>query len=166
MRTFRPSRREAVSGAYLVSAAMSLATLNDQNGDRMTASLDTIGADYAAAWSSKSPAAVAAFYAQDGQIVVNNGAPSVGHKAIAEMATGFYTAFPDLVVRCDAMRIAGHHALFAWTLEGHHAQTKNFVRVAGWEEWELDENHKVKSSLGWFDASDYDAQIAGHPKRR
>lgn len=140
------------------------AALKHQNGDGMTASLDTIGADYANAWSSKSPAAVAAFYAQDGRIVVNNGTPSVGHKAIAEMANGFYTAFPDLVVRCDTIRVAGRHALFAWTLEGHHAQTKNFVRVAGWEEWELDENHKVRSSMGWFDAADYDAQIAGHPK--
>lgn len=129
----------------------------------MRASLSAIGDAYARAWSSKSPAAVAEFYAEDGQIVVNHGSPSVGRKAIGEMANGFYTAFPDLVVHCDLMRAAGQHALFAWTLEGRHAETKNFVQVAGWEEWELDANLKIKSSMGWFDAADYEAQIAGNP---
>ncbi len=31
----------------------------------------------------------------------------------------------------------------------------------GWEEWEMTEDHKVQSSLGWFDAEDYQRQIAG-----
>ena len=127
----------------------------------MTASLSTIGEDYARAWSSKSPAAVASFYAEDGQIVVNHGSPSRGRKAIGEMAAGFYAAFPDLVVHCDMMRVAGRHALFVWTLEGHHAVTKNLVKVAGWEEWELDADLNIKASMGWFDAEDYEAQIAG-----
>jgi uncharacterized protein (TIGR02246 family) len=138
-----------------------MAAANEQSESQMTTTRSTLGQDYAKAWSSKSPEAVAYFHAEDGQIVVNQGNPSIGHKAIAEMATGFYTAFPDLVVHCDVMRMAGHHALFAWTLEGHHAETKNYVKVAGWEEWELDECLKVKSSMGWFDAADYDAQIAG-----
>ena len=133
----------------------------DQDGGHMTTSLSTLGEDYATAWSSKSPAAVASFYAEDGRIIINPGTPSVGQKAIAEMAAGFYAAFPDLIVHCDTIRIAGKHALFAWTLEGRHAETKNFVKVAGWEEWELDDHGKVKSSLGWYDAGDYEAQIAG-----
>ena len=127
----------------------------------MTTTPSTIGEDYARAWSSKSPEAVASFCAQDGRIVVNQGSPSIGHKAFAEMAAGFYTAFPDLVVHCDVMRIAGRHALVAWTLESHHAETKNLVKVTGWEEWELDDHLKVKSSMGWFEAADDDAQIAG-----
>ncbi len=32
--------------------------------------------------------------------------------------------------------------------------------AGGWEEWELDDNMKVKSSLGWFDAQEYERQIA------
>ena len=34
------------------------------------------------------------------------------------------------------------------------------MKVGGWEEWELDEDLRVKSSLGWFDAAEYERQIA------
>ena len=119
-----------------------------------------LGLDYAKAWCARSPEAVASFYAPDGQIRINGGDIYKGRAAIAHMAAGFYAAFPDLVVRCDDIRGAGQHAIFAWTLEGHHAETKKFVRVAGWEEWDLDEGLKVKSSLGWFDAAEYQRQIA------
>jgi hypothetical protein len=81
-------------------------------------------------------------------------------EAIVAMVAGFYAEFPDLIVRCDELRTAGDNAIFVWTLEGHHAETKNYVKVAGWEEWELDENMKVKSSLGWFDAEEYNRQVA------
>jgi uncharacterized protein (TIGR02246 family) len=115
---------------------------------------------YSAAWSSGNADAVAAHYAPDGQIAINRGDVLKGTAAIREMAAGFYGEFPDLVVKCDAIRSSGNHAIFIWTLEGHHSETKNFVRVPGWEEWELDENLKVQSSLGWFDAAEYERQIA------
>ena len=44
-------------------------------------------------------------------------------------------------------------------LEGKHAETGHNVRVPGWEEWDLDENLKIRKSLGWFDAEEYDRQI-------
>lgn len=119
-----------------------------------------IANDYAAAWSSGVPEPVAGFYVSDGQISINRGDVLKGRAAIAEMATGFYAEFPDLVVRCDSARLAGNHALFAWTLEGTHSETGNRVKVQGWEEWELDGAMKVNSSLGWFDAVEYDRQIA------
>ncbi|MES2000895.1 MAG: nuclear transport factor 2 family protein [Pseudomonadota bacterium] len=120
-----------------------------------------LGRSYAQAWSSKRPERVAEFYAEDGQIVINNGSPLRGHEAISNMAAGFYAAFPDLIVHCDDFRLAGTHALFAWTLEGHHAETKRRVRIAGWEEWDLDGGGKVLSSRGWFDTVAYENQIAG-----
>jgi uncharacterized protein (TIGR02246 family) len=123
--------------------------------------LKQIAADYAKAWSSKSPAAVASFYAEDGQIIINRGEMLKGRAAISDIAAGFYAEFPDLIVHCDDFRIAGGHAIFVWTLESHHSKTKNFVKVGGWEEWELDDNLKVKTSLGWFDAAEYERQIAG-----
>ena len=52
---------------------------------------------YAKAWSSHSPEAVASFYEENGKISINNGDPIVGRAAIAEMAAGFYSEFPDLV---------------------------------------------------------------------
>ncbi len=125
-----------------------------------SADIKSMAERYAEAWSSHSPEAVASYYAPDGQISINRGDTLKGQEAIVEMAAGFYAEFPDLIVHCDELRTAGNHAIFAWTLEGHHAETKNYVKVAGWEEWELDENMKIKSSLGWFDAEEYDRQVA------
>ena len=116
---------------------------------------------YTKAWSSGNPAAVAAHFAVDGQISVNRGDVLKGTQAITDMAAGFYAAFPDLTLHCDLARWNGSHAVFAWTLEGHHADTKNFVKVGGWEEWELDSDMNITASQGWFDATDYQRQIDG-----
>lgn len=124
-------------------------------------SIQNLARDYALAWSSGDPAAVAEFFAEDGEIIINRGDPCKGRAEIVEMARGFHAAFPDLEVRCDLMRTAGAHAIFVWTLEGHHDQTGNHVVARGWEEWELDGNLKVQRSLGWFDADDYQRQIDG-----
>jgi uncharacterized protein (TIGR02246 family) len=115
---------------------------------------------YTAAWNSGSPEAVAAFYAQDGQIVINRGDPWVGRKGIAEMAAGFFADVPDLKLACDEVRCAGNHVAYFWTFTGTHAGTRNALRVAGWEEWDLDDDLKVKSSRGWYDADDYARQTA------
>lgn len=130
----------------------------------MTTDLAKMGAfasAYAEAWSAKSPEAVASFFAPEGRISINRGEELKGRPAIAQMAAGFYADLPDMVVRCDGVRAAGSHAILLWTFEGHHAQSKNFVRVSGWEEWEFDEDLKISSSLGWYDADDYDRQIGG-----
>ncbi|CUH48629.1 nuclear transport factor 2 family protein [Ruegeria atlantica] len=123
--------------------------------------LNNLARDYAIAWSSGDPNAVASFFAPDGQITINRGEPIVGRAAVADMARGFYADFPDLEVRCDMLRWAGSHAIFVWTLEGHHSETGNHVVTRGWEEWELTADNKVQTSLGWFDADDYQRQIDG-----
>ncbi|EEX10633.1 conserved hypothetical protein [Ruegeria lacuscaerulensis ITI-1157] len=123
--------------------------------------LNNLARDYAIAWSSGDAHAVAEFFTSDGQITINRGDPIVGRAAIAEMARGFHTDFPDLEVRCDMLRWAGAHAIFVWTLEGHHVQTGNVVVTRGWEEWELGADHKIRSSLIWFDAEDHQRQIDG-----
>ena len=115
---------------------------------------------YAGAWTSGSPDAVASFYEEDGRISINNGEPIVGRAAIAEMAQGFYSEFPDLVVHLDEIRTAGDNAVFLWTLEGTHSETGNYVKVGGWEEWTLSDDVLVRESLGRFDAVEYDRQIA------
>ena len=125
-----------------------------------TDELRALGQRYAAAWSSGDPQGVAAFFAEDGRIVINKGDPIVGHAALAEMAAGFYAEFPDLVVHMDDIRHSGDHAIFVWTLEGKHSETGNSVKVGGWEEWTLGDDLKVQQSFGWFDAEDYDRQVA------
>ena len=115
---------------------------------------------YAAAWSSHSPEAVASFFEEQGRISINDGEAIVGRAAIAEMAKGFYSEFPDLVVHLDEIRTAGNSAVFLWTLEGRHSETGNAVKVAGWEEWTLSDDVLVQASLGRFDAVEYDRQVA------
>jgi len=57
--------------------------------------------DYTAAWNSKSAEAVASFYAEDGEIIINNGDPWSGRSRVQEMAAGFYADVPDLTLSCD-----------------------------------------------------------------
>lgn len=121
--------------------------------------INTIAQDYASAWSSGDAKSVASFYTTDGQIAINRGEAVIGTHAIADMVKGFYGEFPDLMVRMDHLRIAGPHILFGWTLEGTHVETRKFVRVSGWEEWDLNDALKIVSSRGWFDAQEYDRQI-------
>ena len=116
---------------------------------------------YTAAWNSGDPARVVAHYTPEGGILINRGAEQFGREAMLAMAQGFMSSFPDLKLTCDLARLAGDHALYAWTLEGHHAETGNPVKVGGFEEWELTADCRVARSLGWFDAADYDAQVAG-----
>ena len=120
-----------------------------------------IAAAYTAAWNSGSPEAVAAFYAKDGSIVINRGGPWQGRTGIAEMAAGFFADVPDLALVCDKVRCAGDHVVFLWTFTGTHSGTQNSLNISGWEEWDLDEDLKVKASRGWFDTNDYERQIAG-----
>lgn len=123
--------------------------------------LDDLARRYTDAWNSRVPEKVAAFHASTSSIIINRGEPSVGHAGLAEMAAGFHADVPDLHLACDGIRGAGSHVVYMWTFTGHHAETGNPLSVKGWEEWELDDDMKVTSSLGWFDGKDYDRQVAG-----
>ncbi len=114
---------------------------------------------YADAWSSGDADAVVSFYREDGAITINRGDPIAGRAALLEMVGGFQGDFPDLHLTVEHLRIAGDHVMFGWLLEGTHVETGKSVSVPGWEEWDLDENGKVKTSLGWFDAAEYDRQV-------
>jgi len=127
----------------------------------MTSDLDRmrqVADAYTAAWNSGSADAVAAFYAPDGQIVINRGQRWEGRAGVAEMAAGFFADVPDLHLVCDGLRIAGDHLVYLWTFTGTHASTGMPLRVSGWEEWDIDPEHRVTSSRGWFDADDYSRQ--------
>lgn len=119
-----------------------------------------LAADYTAAWNSRSPDAVASFYASDGKISINRGDPWDGQAGVAEMAAGFFADIPDLALECDSVRLAGDHAAYLWTFSGTHASTGKTVRVSGWEEWDINDEGKIQSSLGWFDSDDYARQTS------
>lgn len=116
---------------------------------------------YTEAWCSHVPDKVAAFYAEDGRISINDGDPMVGREAVAGMVRGFYDQFPDLAVEMDHVRMAGNSALYLWTLEGTDAGSANRVRLSGWEAWKLSDDGLVSESEGRFDAADYERQLAG-----
>ena len=90
--------------------------------------------------------------------MINRGKPWVGRTGVAAMAAGFFADVPDLTLVCDAVRCAGDHVVYVWTFTGTHASTNNPLRVAGWEEWDLDADLAVVASRGWFDAADYERQ--------
>lgn len=117
--------------------------------------------DYTAAWNSKFAAAVASFFTEDGEIVVNNGELWRGRKGVEAITAGFYADVPDLALVCDDARLSGGHALYVWTFTGHDARTGAPLEIHGWAEWELAEDLKIRSSRGWFDAEDYAAQAGG-----
>ena len=116
---------------------------------------------YTAAWNTGAPEAVGVFFASDGSISINGGEPWRGRARVAEMAKGFLSEVPDLRLVCDGVRCAEFHIVYLWTFTGTHSITGNHLRVAGWEEWDIDEHFKIVTSRGWFDAQDYAQQIAG-----
>ncbi len=117
---------------------------------------------YTAAWCSQDAASVAAFYASDGSLAVNEGAPAVGQRAIAEVAQSFMSAFPDLRVVMDKIQAQGDAAEYHWTLIGTNTGpggTGQRVRISGFERWKIGADGLISSSQGHFDASEYQRQM-------
>jgi uncharacterized protein (TIGR02246 family) len=118
---------------------------------------------YTAAWCSGDPASVAAHYAPDGSLTINDGDPSVGRAAITEAAQSFMTAFPDMEVLMDDVVMRDDGAEYHWTLVGTNTGmggTGNRVRISGFEEWTIDNDGLIAASLGHYDQTEYDRQIA------
>jgi predicted ester cyclase len=120
---------------------------------------------YAKAWCSQNPEAVAVFYAEDGSLSVNGGPPAVGRAAIADVARGFMSAFPDMEVTMDDLVHTLHkpyETAFHWTLKGTNSGpggTGKRIRISGYELWQLDEAGLIMNSQGHFDAAEYERQV-------
>jgi len=124
--------------------------------------LETFAERYAQAWCSRDPDSVAAFFAENGSISINNGPAAVGRAAIAKEARGFMTTFPDMVVTFDKLEPRGDATAFHWTLIGTNTGpggTGNKVRISGYELWKIDNDGLIAESKGHFDAADYERQL-------
>jgi nuclear transport factor 2 (NTF2) superfamily protein len=124
--------------------------------------LNLFGSRYADAWCSRKPERVAGFFSEDGSLSVNDAAPAVGRAAIAEVARGFMSAFPDMVVTMDEIARHPSGAVFRWTLTGTNSGpdgTGQRVRISGQELWRFDTNGLIAESKGHFDAAEYDRQL-------
>lgn len=130
----------------------------DANAER----LQEIGAGYTAAWNAMDPAAVASFHDPSSSLRVNDAEPAVGLEAIAEVAQGFMTAFPDLHIVMDSIRATPAGAEYFWTFSGTNTGpdgTGNAVRFSGYEEWTLNDAGQITRSLGHFDEAEYQRQL-------
>ncbi len=128
----------------------------------MPSKLDEFASHYAQAWCSQKPESVAAFYAEGASLRVNDDAPAVGRAAITEVARGFMTAFPDMVVALDELLSKPDGAEFHWTLTGTNSGpegTGKRVRISGYEEWQIDANGLIAESMGHFDSAEYERQL-------
>ena len=124
---------------------------------------------YAEAWCSQNPESVAAFFAEDGSLSVNDGLPAVGRAAVAEVARGFMRDFPDMVVTMDDVsrepELGGRSscdAVFHWTLTGTNTGpggTGKRVRISGYELWKIDNDGLIARSKGHFDSAEYERQL-------
>lgn len=117
---------------------------------------------YTAAWNSGEPGNVAAFFAENGSLKVNDAEPAVGTAAITEVARGFMTAFPDMVLSFDRLEPAGDRVNFHWTFAGTNNEpggTGKRVRFSGYESWRFGADGLVADSLGHFDADEYARQL-------
>jgi predicted ester cyclase len=115
---------------------------------------------YAEAWCSQDPEKVAAFYARNGTISVNDEPPV----SIAEVARGFMRDFPDMVVTFDKLENVPTGTEFHWTFTGTNTGpggTGNPVRISGYELWKTDRDGLISESKGHFDAAEYERQLHG-----
>ncbi len=121
---------------------------------------------YTAAWCSQDPGRVAAFFSTGGSLTINGGTPAVGRAAIREVVQGFMTAFPDLALTMDGVRIEGDHAVYQWTFAGTNigpGGTGQQVLFSGSEAWEIGADGLIAGSLGHFDEADYHRQRERRP---
>ncbi|MBB5342089.1 DUF1348 family protein [Tunturibacter empetritectus] len=124
--------------------------------------LRDFAAHYTDAWCSQDAASVAAFFAANGSLRINDGTPAVGRTAIAEVVQSFMAAFPDLRIVMDDLSIQNDRVIYHWTLTGNNTGpggTGQPVRISGSETWHIDSDGCVASSLGSFDSAEYQSQL-------
>jgi predicted ester cyclase len=126
------------------------------------AELEKFAQRYAKAWCSQNPESVAAFFAERGSITINDGPLAVGRAAIAEIARGFMTTFPDMIVTFDKLEPRANGTAFHWTLTGTNTGpggTGKRVRISGHELWKIEIDGLIAESKGQFDSAEYERQL-------
>lgn len=123
------------------------------------------GQRYTEAWNSKVPEKMASFYAEDGTLTVNNGTPAIGRKQLAETARSYMVAFPDLKLTMDSLTVGNGTYRYFWTFKGTNTGpngTGNKVDFSGYEEWTMNDQGLVQTSVGSYDAEEYQRQLNGN----
>lgn len=133
-------------------------------GEMIPADLTKFATEYTEAWSNQEPARVAAFFAEEGSLRINDGEPSVGREAITATAQSFMTALPDLKLAMDSLGLAGDRVTYHWTLTATSTGpggTGNPVHISGYEEWLFGPDGLIADSRGHMDEAEYQRQLSG-----
>lgn len=123
--------------------------------------LEVFAKSYAQVWCSQRPNFVSSFFAEDGELTINNGKTAKGKNAIAKVVQEFMDAFPDLVVSMDSLDTKSNKTRFYWTLTGTNNEsngTGNKVNISGFEEWTIKKGF-IQKSIGYFDEKEYKRQL-------
>src|ERR1700692_3342995 len=108
---------------------------------------------YTAAWCSQNAASVAEFFAPNGSLTINNGAPSIGRAAITAAAQSFMTAFPALRIVMERVIERGDLTQYHCALIGTDTSPGgkgNRVRISGFETWLFGPDGLIAESQGHF----------------
>jgi len=146
-----------------LDALRSPTACNQETGQMAPADLTEFATRYTAAWCSQDPARVAAFFAENGALKINDGEPSVGRAAITATARSFMTALPDMVLVMDSLGRSGERVTYHWTLTGTNTGpggTGNAVHISGFEEWLFGPDGLIEHSQGHMDEAEYGRQLA------
>lgn len=127
------------------------------------AKLRDLATRYTAAWCSGDAGEVAAFYAANASLRLNDGVPAMGREAIAAAIRDFMEVFSGLQIRMDDLQIQHDRAVYQWTLTATHGETGNKVRVAGLEVWRVGEDGLITECAMHFDSEAYERQTAFAP---
>jgi len=102
---------------------------------------------------------VAAFFAPNGSLIINNGTPAIGRPAITATVQTFMTAFPDMRVRMGKVEVLPFgYAAYHWTLTGTDTSpggTGKPGRIEGFELWHFGADGLIRASVGHFDNAEY-----------
>ena len=148
-------------GVLTIPLLVLVACQSEQTPVDMT-ELKEFARGYAAAWSSQDPAALAAHYAEDGVLQVNDGEPAVGRDAVEATARSFMEDFPDMVVELHRLELSGEYVNFHWHWTGTNTGPGGSgaaVDLYGYEQWTFTDDGLIQQSLGHFDEVEYQQQL-------
>jgi nuclear transport factor 2 (NTF2) superfamily protein len=117
--------------------------------------IEQLARKYTEAWCSRDPRRVAAHYVTGGTIAINGGEPA----PIAVVAESFVGAFPDIEVFMDDLVVMDDVVEYHWTFTGTSAETGQWVRIPGFEEWTIGADGLIAESQGHYDQAEYDRQL-------
>ena len=147
---------------FILSGTIILTILGCKDQKSDYEKMVNFGKDYTSAWNSKDPAKVASFYAIDGTLTVNQGTPAEGREALTNLVNSYMEAFPDMELTMDSLVADGGTYKYHWRFIGTNTGpggTGNKVDFSGFEQWTMNKEGLVQTSIGEYDADDYNRQL-------